>query len=207
MHKSLNPAIKFREQLNNDLELVLAKSLSYSKAGLTPQQIALLSMELKDVLRKTISGEFEMAISNIEPIDPVTGLSVPPMARDNYQSRGDTRRSTTAPAFLRDTWPDYLNAHLLYSGHLRKIDLSLYNALTYHARTSLTQLGSNSSNKMPCNVSLAKFCFDEYGLLTSWHLRNPTPDIMRQVSLIQEANKLQSKPIGVRARTLLDTLR
>lgn len=191
-----------------DLSLALAEVLATSKAKLSTTQVALLSPELSDVcthfLRAAIKRQLADALKNIELVDPATGLPVSPLAREFYQSRDRKSRRLSAPDFLKQTWGDYLEPHLLYSGHLRKIDLSLYNALTYHARSALCSV-SSSSKTIP-ESELAAVFFENYGVLASWHLKHPIPGTEQQVDLIQRANRHQSKPLGIRAKPFFDEM-
>jgi hypothetical protein len=61
-------------------------------------------------------------------VDPRTKLELPPKPRTPY-SRGIDGKRVHAETFLKAVWSDYIDAGLLYSEHIRKVDSGLYYAL------------------------------------------------------------------------------
>jgi hypothetical protein len=113
-------------------------------------------------------------------IDEVTGLVLPPEPRRPYRERGhhpDGSRLSVFEHFQREYGP-YLEAHLLFSGHLQDIDRPGYEALLYVARKDARVKGLEDDVS-----NTAAFLLD-HGILAGEHLEFPPKHLTRQVDII-----------------------
>jgi len=130
-------------------------------------------------------------------IDPTTGLILPPAARKPYRERGhhpDGRRLTIFE-HLRREYGEYIDAGLLFSGHLLEIDKPAYEALLYQAEKEAKEKGEKRGS------NTAEFCL-RHGVLTGDHLTSPPPGRDHQIELIK---LLHAKRIGLGHQQLLTT--
>ncbi|MEA2821186.1 MAG: hypothetical protein QOJ86_3190 [Bradyrhizobium sp.] len=116
-------------------------------------------------------------------IDPQSGLRFYPVAKDHIDwaayAEGLPRPSKTysrnPAAFLLEQYSDYIQAGLLYSGHLHIVDPKLYNSLRKWC------VGSRTFQ------SIDEF-FGHHNILTSADLTSPSPDVAARVATVKAVN-------------------
>ncbi len=85
-------------------------------------------------------------------VDPISGLVLPPPARTPYQERARRSNGRRPNAFehIRATYPDYMDAGLLFSGHVLDIDKPAYEAALYLAHKEVRERARARRNHYFC---------------------------------------------------------
>ena len=143
-----------------------------------PCRRAVFMTQLEGIIRQV---PLESAARRI--IDPGSGLEFYPVARDRIKwadfAAGLPRPSKTYsrnPAgFLLDQYGHYIDAGLLYSGHLQQSDQQLYSSIRMHC------VGSPE-------FSNADEFYAHHGILTAADLSNPSADNIARVNTIIDIN-------------------
>jgi hypothetical protein len=114
-------------------------------------------------------------------VDPNSGLVLPPTPGKPYRERRhhpDGRRLNVLE-HLQEEYGPYIEAGLLFSGHLQEIDKPAYQALLYLAEKEAKARGQKRGS------NTAEFCL-RHGVLTSEHVSNPPLGRERQIQLIKQ---------------------
>lgn len=179
----------------DEVSEIIAEALNASKANLSLKQAALLSVELQPVIMSAVERVFKRTLDRVNPVDPVSGLSVPPVARERYRFRSSAHKSLKPHEFLREIWGDYQDAGLLYTGHLKKVDHALYNALIYRSKTALSEVES------PTEAHYADQLLSQFRILSAYHIKHPEsvpPEFKSQAALISRTVSTRVGAAGAR---------
>jgi len=163
--------------------------LSASSLGISTKQLRHLADIAAELALNTLTSPASAATDG-KLVDPITGLTVPPDPRRPYRERGHHADGTRVGLFefLRQEYGPYLDAHLLYSGHLQDIDRPAYEALLYLARKYVRH------NKLDNDVKHTAAFFLQNGILAGEHLEYPPQHLVRQVNLINASRALSIVP-------------
>lgn len=161
----VDPA-KLLEALNRVLEQFGAAST------LTPRDL------------ETVLAEVGAHRDELHFLDDLTGLSVPPVPpRELYSGHWHRLPQRLSPeAFLAEFWREYTieHPHMLFAGHLRRLDMALDSAMRHRASST--------------GLSVDDFYY-RHGVLTQTHLKNPAPAVVRQARIFRRhlaAERLQA---------------
>lgn len=115
-----------------------------------------------------------------EFIDSVSGLVLPPKMGKPYRERGHHSNGRRLDLFehLEQEYGPYLDAGLLFSGHLFELDRPAYEALLYSAEKEAKAKGLKKG------VNTADFAL-RHKLLTSEHLATPPEGYERQAEILR----------------------
>ena len=180
--------------LDAELRGLIGTVLQDKNLPLTDMQRQALAQRLLDQLAVTMAKRLDDILNVYEVVDPVSKLVVPPTERGLYSQRNGELANLNAPKFLAIVWNDYLEAGLLYTGHLKKVDPSLYNALIYLARQTARGVAEIEGREWEPRDT-ANLLFSKFRILTEEHLDSPPTGYERQSKLIREANMRQKKSL------------
>jgi hypothetical protein len=185
-----------RKPLDDALLAEIGAMVSSSLNGLPIKSDATLKDKLAQQLTKdmaaVLSRRITKFLNELDYIDSRTGLPVPPHPRMHYSNRRGDFLPMNAPQFLEKVWGDYLDAGLLYTGHLKKVDPSLYNAIVYLARQVARGKAELLDIEWTPKLTL-KILFDKYRLITEEQLESPPDSIRASVELLRESIKGQKQ--------------
>lgn len=166
------------------VKMALALNHSYTrpKRTGTPPEKRPDEAEPPSALQSAIDELYDSDAAETQPIvvDVDTDLVLPPPAKKPYRERGhhpDGRRLNVLE-HLQEEYGPYIEAGLLFSGHIQEIDNPAYQALLYLAEKEAKALGQKRGS------NTAEFCH-RHGILTGEHLSNPPPGRERQIQLIK----------------------
>lgn len=183
--------------VRDEVIVSIADMLGASKANLDGRQAALLSQDVRELLKTTVEKVVHAAFDSVAMVDTESGLKLPPQEREKYRPRGKASPSQ----FLRDVWADYLDAGLMYSGHLKRVDPALYNALNHQAKTALSPLSAKIGER-----ELAGHFLENFGVLCAWHLKHIPADYARQTSVLRDASALRTSTAETKIEAAIQEL-